>query len=56
MCAVFVDVYPLDILGVNVACNVISLVDNKALLATLCCFKGKNRVDKICSDYQIIKL
>lgn len=41
MCAVFVDVYPLDILGVNVACNVISLVDNKALLATLCCFIGK---------------
>ena len=55
MCAVFVDVYSLDILGVNVACNVIALVDNKALLATLCCL-GKNRAEKSCSDYQVIKL
>ena len=54
VCAVLVDIDALYLFTVDVACDVVSLVDNKHLLASFVCLIGKDRTEKTCANYKII--
>ena len=54
MCAVLVYIDILHLFGIDIASNVVALVDNKALLASLVCFVCKDRTKQSRTDNKII--
>jgi hypothetical protein len=53
---IFMDIYAFNVFAINIAPDVISLVDNQHILACVGCFPRENRAKKTRSNNNIIVL